>query len=57
MQVNVKKRGLFSTKKDTTEQEAIDRAKKIENIEKNLKNKKIIKKIFVKNKIVNFITT
>ena len=57
MQVNGKKRGLFSTKKDTAEQEAIDRAKKIENIEKNLKNKKIIKKIFVKNKIVNFITT
>ena len=57
VQVNGKKRGLFSTKKDTAEQEAIDRAKKIENIEKNLKNKKIIKKIFVKNKIVNFITT
>ena len=57
VQVNGKKRGLFSTKIDITEEEAIEKAKKIENIEKNLKDKKIIKKIFVKNKIVNFITT
>ena len=55
VQVNGKKRGLFSTKKDAAEEEVIDRAKKIENIEKNLKDKKIIKKIFVKNKILNFI--
>ena len=33
------------------------RAKKIENIKKNLKDKKIVKNIFVKNKIINFITT
>ena len=57
VQVNGKKRGLFSTKIDITEEEAIEKAKKIENIEKKLKDKKIIKKIFVKNKIVNFITT
>ena len=31
-------------------------AKKIENIQKNLKGKTIIKNIFVKNKIINFIT-
>ena len=33
------------------------KAKKIENIKKNLKDKKIVKNIFVKNKIINFITT
>ena len=30
-------------------------AQKIDNVQKNLRNKKIIKKIFVKNKIINFI--
>ena len=56
IQVNGKKRGLILAKKDLDETEAIKQAKKIENIEKNLKNKKIIKKIFVKNRVINFIT-
>ena len=56
IQVNGKKRGLISVKKDLEEKDLIQQAKKIENIEKNLKNKKIIKQIFVKNKIINFIT-
>ncbi len=57
IQVNGKKRGLISAKKDISEDEAIKKAKKIQNIDKNLKGKKIVKKIFVKNKIINFITT
>jgi len=57
IQVNGKKRGLISAKKDIGEKEVIKEAKKVENIEKNLKNKKIVKNIFVKNKIINFITT
>ena len=57
IQVNGKKRGLVSVKKDIEEKDLVEQAKKIENIEKNLKNKKIIRKIFVKNKIINFITT
>ncbi len=57
VQINGKKRGLFSTKKNINEIDAIKKAKEIENIEKNLKNKKVIKKIFVKNKIINFITS
>ena len=57
IQIDGKKRGLFSTKKDIEEDDAIKEAKKIENIKKNLKDKKIIKKIFVKNKIINFITS
>ena len=57
VQVNGKKRGLIVTKKDLSEKEALIEAKKIENIKKNLKDKKIVKNIFVKNKIINFITT
>ena len=56
VQINGKKRGLISTKKDVSEKEVLAEAKKIENIEKNLKDKKILKNIFVKNKIINFIT-
>ena len=55
VQINGKKRGLFTAKKDLSEKEVLIEAKKIENIKKNLKNKKIIKNIFVKNKIINFI--
>ena len=57
VQVNGKKRGLIVTKKDLSEKEVLMEAKKIENIKKNLKNKKVVKNIFVKNKIINFITT
>ena len=57
IQINGKKRGLILAKKDVREKEVLNEAKKIENIKKNLKNKKIIKNIFVKNKIINFITT
>ena len=55
VQINGKKRGLFIAKKDLGEKDALIEAKKIENIRKNLKDKKIIKNIFVKNKIINFI--
>ena len=57
IQIDGKKRGLFSAKKDIGEDDVVKEAKKIENIKKNLKDKKIIKKIFVKNKIINFITS
>ena len=55
VQINGKKRGLMVTKKDLSEKDALIEAKKIENIKKNLKDKKIVKNIFVKNKIINFI--
>ena len=57
IQVNGKKRGLVSVKKNMEEKDLVQEAKKIENIEKNLKDKRIIKQIFVKNKIINFITS
>tara|TARA_B100000686_G_scaffold169348_1_gene176631 strand:- start:3121 stop:5655 length:2535 start_codon:yes stop_codon:yes gene_type:complete len=56
VQINGKKRGLIITKKDLPEKDVLVEAKKIENIKKNLKDKKIVKNIFVKNKIINFIT-
>jgi len=55
VQINGKKRGLIVTKKNLSEKDALIEAKKIENIKKNLKDKKIVKNIFVKNKIINFI--
>jgi len=55
VQINGKKRGLLSTKKDVKEKEVVAKAKNIENIRKNLANKKIAKNIFVKNKVINFI--
>ncbi len=55
VQINGKKRALIVTKKDLSEKDVLAEAKKIENIQKNLKGKKIIKNIFVKNKIINLI--
>ena len=57
VQINGKKRGLLLIKKDSDEKEAIAKAKNIENIKKNLINKKIVKNVFVKNKVINFIIT
>ena len=57
VQINGKKRGLITAKKDLPEKDALIQAKKIDNIKKNLKDKKIIKNIFVKNKVINFIIT
>ena len=57
VQINGKKRGLLSTKKDVGEEEIVAKAKNIENINKNLTNKKIVKNIFIKNKVINFIVT
>ena len=55
VQINGKKRGLLSTKKNIEEKEVVAKAKNIENIRKNLINKEIIKNVFVKNKVINFI--
>ena len=47
---------ISKPKQELPEEDAVREAKKVENIEKNLKGKKIVKNIFVKNKIINFIT-
>ncbi len=55
VQINGKKRGLIVAKKDLSEKDVLVEAKKIENVKKNLEGKKVVKSIFVKNKIINFI--
>ena len=52
-----KKEVLFQQRKIFLKIDATKEAQKIDNVEKNLRNKKVIKKIFVKNKIINFIIT
>ena len=55
VQINGKKRGLIELKKDIEENELIEEIQKEKNIMKYIENKKIKKKIFIKNKIINFI--
>ena len=42
-------------KKDLDEKNAIDESKKSKKINNNLKDKQIIKTIFVKNRIINYL--
>ena len=55
VQINGKKRGLIKTKKDTTETEVLEKIKNNEKLKKYINDKKINKKIFVPNKIINLI--
>ena len=55
VQINGKKRGLIETKKDINETELFEKIKKDENINKYILNKKILKKIYILNKIFNII--
>ncbi len=55
IQINGKKRGLLNLKKDTDEVELLSLIKKHGTLNKYIENKEIKKKIFVKNKIINFI--
>ncbi len=55
IQFNGKKRGIFEYKKDINEKELIDNVKKKVELEKYFNNKEIVKNIYVKNKILNFI--
>jgi len=55
IQVNGKKRGLVTTEEILDENNLIARVKKSKELNKFLENKKIIKTIFIKNKLINFI--
>ena len=55
VQINGRTKSIIEMKKDTEEKEAIIIAKQDIKIDNNLKNKKIIKTIFVKNKIINYL--
>ena len=55
LQINGKKRGIINCKKDILERDLIKMIKEEIEYKKYFQNKKISKKIYVKNKIINFI--
>ena len=56
IQVNGKKRGLLNFERDIEEEDLYKVVLESEKINKYLKNAKIRKKIFIKNKLINIIT-
>ena len=50
-----KKRGIFKMPIDSKESNIIKEAKKVENVSKYIANTKILKNIYLKNKLINFI--
>ena len=55
IQINGKKRGLLTTEDILDENSLIASVKKSKELNKFIENKKIIKTIFIKNKLINFI--
>ena len=55
LQINGKKRGIINCKKDILERDLIKMIKEEIEYKKYFQNKKISKKIYVRNKIINFI--
>ena len=56
IQVNGRKRGIFEMPINSEENKVIKKAKTIDNVTKYIENTKIIKNIYIKNKLINFIT-
>tara|TARA_B100001996_G_scaffold375567_1_gene355683 strand:- start:699 stop:3239 length:2541 start_codon:yes stop_codon:yes gene_type:complete len=56
VQVDGRKRGSFSIPTNSNEDIILEKAKKIDNVAKYIEKTKIIKNIYIKNKLVNFIT-
>ena len=56
IQVNGKKRGILELPTNSDEKMVINKSKKIDNVAKYLNNNLVIKNIYIKNKILNFIT-
>ena len=55
IQINGKKRGLIKVKVDLSEAELCDNIMKDTSLMKYFESKKIEKKIYIKNKLINFI--
>ena len=55
IQINGKKRGLITTKKDQSEEQIFTLINGNKNLYKYIENKKIKKNIFIKNKLINII--
>ena len=54
--VKSKKRGILEVPTDSKETMIIKKSKEIDNVLKHIENTKIIKSIYIKNKLLNFIT-
>ena len=57
VQVNGKLRGTLLLAKDTSKEQAVEKAKRIEKIRKYLEGKEIKKTVFVPDRIINLVTT
>jgi len=56
IQVDGRKRGIFKMSLNSKENLVIEEAKKIDNVSKHIANTTIIKNVYLKNKLINFIT-
>ena len=56
IQVNGRKRGILEIPVNSEEKTIIKKSKEIENVSKYIENTEIIKNIYIKNKLLNFIT-
>ena len=56
IQVNGRKRGILELPTDSKETLVIKKSKEIDNVSRHIENTKIIKNIYIKNKLLNFIT-
>ena len=56
IQVDGRKRGILEMPINSKETMIIKKSKEVENVSKHLKNVSIVKNIYIKNKLVNFIT-
>jgi leucyl-tRNA synthetase len=57
IQFNGKTRKIIISEKDTTESLLLDKIKEDKKLNEHLKNKNILKKIFIPNKLINIITS
>ena len=55
IQVNGKKRGIIEMPINSKENTIIEKSKKADNVLKHLEGQKIVKNIYIKNKLINFI--
>ena len=55
IQVNGKKRGIIEMPINSKENTIIEKSKKVDNVLKHLEGQKIVKNIYIKNKLINFI--
>ena len=56
VQVNGRKRGILEMPMNSDEKSIINKSKEIDNVSKHVKNIRIIKSIYIKNRLLNFIT-